>query len=135
MVASPNHLHSSAVSCFTAVLTLASLDSKRSGITLIAGFGSIAPVPYVLIASVTISTAFSVTFLEQTFGQQQGFWFVLTFAGLMNPTETPGPAVYASQAEKVASISTVGRWQNYTDFLEPVWGDLTSFIRRYGYTD
>ena len=60
---------------------------------------------------------------------------LLTFAGLMNPTEVPGPAVYASQAEKVASISTVGRWQNYTDFLEPVWGDLTSFIRRYGYTD
>ena len=30
-----------------------------------------------------LGTAFSVTFLEQTFGQQQGFWFVLTFAALI----------------------------------------------------
>ena len=30
-----------------------------------------------------LGTALSITFLEQTFGQQQGFWFVLTFAALI----------------------------------------------------
>ncbi|MGC6486446.1 MAG: preprotein translocase subunit SecY [Planctomycetota bacterium] len=30
-----------------------------------------------------LGTALSITFLEQTFGQQQGFWFVLTFSALI----------------------------------------------------
>ncbi len=59
----------------------------------------------------------------------------LTFAGLMNPSGVPGPNLYALQAEKWSTKSTIGRWQNYADFLGPVWDRLTPFLRTYGYTD
>ena len=59
----------------------------------------------------------------------------LRFAGLMNPSNVPGKMVFDSQVQKMSSVSTVGRWRNYTDVLEPIWNCLTPFIRAFGYTD